>query len=307
MSKINETHSRSSFGLALRRTFTTEDSFKLMLSINKAFYSGVGVINDDLRDYNMGIDLPSLGGYLEAPLLIIAAQQGNNAALSDILEMGADIKVRDYVGRTALLEAAVHEHWEILKILVAANAEIDLRNTDGEKALHIASKKNGLGAIISLISAGASINERDKHMRTALHVAVSIGHPDVRECLLQADADINLRNNDSETPLHLSTSERRLDEMRILLAACPDLEWKNYMGETAFQKAAKRKNTGAIDLLKAAGAKESVASRMTLLQSYKAAKEQVSPKMLVAERPHISWIDTYELLDEDEPLLSFPR
>ncbi|KAJ6021096.1 hypothetical protein N7540_006600 [Penicillium herquei] len=278
MCAISKNNSRFALGLALRHMLSTGDGFKLMLSINKAFYSGIGVINDDLTTYKMHSELPELSIDREAPLLIIAAQYGHNAGLREILQMGADVDVRDHLERTALLEAAMCGHWDTLDILVAANAELNLTNAKGETALHIASKQGRLNVISSLVSAGASIDIRDSHLETALHVAVSMGHQEVIKYLVMAGADINLRNKHGETPLHLSTSEWRLNEMAILLAASPYLELKNSKGETALQKAAKRKDTDAIALLIAAGATDDLGDDVHEREFYKSAIGPGAPK-----------------------------
>jgi ankyrin repeat protein len=92
--------------------------------------------------------------------------------------------MQDKHGRTALHEAVVQGHKDVVEILLQQNANVDMQDRNG---------------------------------RTALHEAVVQGHKDVAEILLQRNADINLRDSDETTALQLAVL--RDDEMALLLIA----------------------------------------------------------------------------------------
>lgn len=117
------------------------------------------------------------------PLLIplpqhLAARHGHTAAVTALLEAGADAYAADERGRTALLDAAVVGAASCMEALITqGGADPDYQNElgDGEHALLLAAQGGHLAAVKQLVQLGAKVNRTDTLGRSALWLAASRG------------------------------------------------------------------------------------------------------------------------------------
>jgi uncharacterized protein len=72
------------------------------------------------------------------PVLVLAAQRDDPAAVDTLLQTGADADATDATGRTALMHAVERGHERVVRILLAHGADTDLRAPDGTTALLLA-------------------------------------------------------------------------------------------------------------------------------------------------------------------------
>ena len=93
--------------------------------------------------------------------LMIAAAEGHNGFVEELLDKGANVNGTDNEGRTALMLAALKGHIDIVKALLRgsafmdARANVNMRARDGATALSLAKKKEH-GEIVALLEeAGA--------------------------------------------------------------------------------------------------------------------------------------------------------
>ncbi|KAK7425121.1 general transcription repressor [Neonectria punicea] len=82
--------------------------------------------------------------------LLLAAKNGHLELCSRLLEGGANVQVRDDVGRTSLLYAAEHGHEAIVRLLIQNGADVTAKDLKARTPLSQASK-NGQEAIIKLL------------------------------------------------------------------------------------------------------------------------------------------------------------
>lgn len=78
---------------------------------------------------------------LDEPL-IRAALRGEASGVETILNKGADINVRDSLGRTALMWAVWRDDSEIVRVLVQRGADVNAKDSNGSTALMLASARD---------------------------------------------------------------------------------------------------------------------------------------------------------------------
>ena len=74
--------------------------------------------------------------------LLGAAEKGEVSGVSNFLEKGADINVKDDFDRTALMMAAYGGHTEVVKILIEKGADLSAKGKFGATALSFATDGN---------------------------------------------------------------------------------------------------------------------------------------------------------------------
>lgn len=90
--------------------------------------------------------------------------------------MGANLKICDNNGETALTFASFYGDKEIVQLLLENGANIDEKNNFGSTALMLAVLWGQKEMLELLIKLGANINEKDKYGKTPLEVARENGH-----------------------------------------------------------------------------------------------------------------------------------
>lgn len=181
---------------------------------------------------------------------------------------------RRFDGSTALHLAAANGHEEVLKQLLIANARIDTRDNNGATALHQAAIQGHENALRVLVSQGADVNARDDNGRTPLVWAI-IGeyqdaakaqvssstkkasaskesnstlqrYKDAFKVLLDANADMNAQDKCGRTVLFWA-AYRRPEFVQLLLDAGADMEGRDNLGRTALHCAS---SEGTPDVIK---------------------------------------------------------
>lgn len=84
-----------------------------------------------------------------------------------LISEGADINGRKYA-KTALMEASINGHLDIVKILLNSGADINLEDWDGRTALMFPALNGHKDIVIELINKGADLNKKDNDGETAL-------------------------------------------------------------------------------------------------------------------------------------------
>lgn len=179
--------------------------------------------------------------------------------LSDIanllIEMGADVDIKDAKGRSALSIAAENDRSSIIAVLLNWGASIELRDNNRRTPLSLAAMNCNLSALISLLDGGADKESKDCHGRTPLSLAVMNPHsyPTV-EALLNKQADMESKDNDGLTPLYLAVKTDSYGAVELLLQHGADTECRDRDGRTPLSIAAMRFYPALYELLLNSGA-----------------------------------------------------
>jgi len=157
---------------------------------------------------NHGADLEAASALQGARALHLAAEFGDTAMVTLLLDGGAEIDSRDDENRTPLYRAAVGGHAETVGVLLDRGAMIDAReNTKGQTALMQAALRGESDMVRLLVMRGADIHGADASGRTSFRLAASaesfanVGDGSLITYLAAQGADIDARESDGSTPL----------------------------------------------------------------------------------------------------------
>ena len=128
--------------------------------------------------------------------LIAAAEAGDIAVVTHLLQAGVDVNATDGTDRTAVMAATHANQVEIVRMLIEAGADINIRDNRLDNPFLYASAE-GLFEIVKLcIDANADTRLTNRFGGTALIPAAERGHIEiVRELLTHTDVDVNHVNN----------------------------------------------------------------------------------------------------------------
>ena len=168
-----------------------------------------------------------------------------------LLEAGAVTNTGDKtIGNSALHEACMESHLEIVHMLLAHRANTTEINGGGSTALHCAARAGQTEAVQMLLEARVDTNIRNTiRGDTALHDACNGGHVEVARMLLATGAVTNARNHRGSTALHEAARVGWSDAVHVLLEAGVDQTLKDHRGKTALQVASAESHAGIIQLL----------------------------------------------------------
>jgi TonB family protein len=205
----------------------------------------------------LGSQAPSNADLLGAALAT-AAEQGNLAAIRDLLESGTSPDGRSIQGLTALMLAAANNHVEAVQLLLAKGAEIDAGCDEGRSALYMASRNGHSEVVEVLVDGGASVGAQTEDGLTALMWASAYettpGHLETMRVLIGAGARVNATTANGATPLMLASARGRAGAVRLLLESGADTDVRANDKATALLLAAKEGHEEVVALLLESGA-----------------------------------------------------
>ena len=138
-----------------------------------------------------------------------AVYRGDVAEAKRLLRAGANLKLANNYGVTAMTLAAEVADTEILKVLLEAGADADSPNPEGQTALHAVARTGNIDAAQALLKAGATIDAKEKWGgQTPLMWASARRHPAMMELLISKGADINARSTDRNYQRHVQAEGR---------------------------------------------------------------------------------------------------
>ncbi len=105
--------------------------------------------------------------------LMKASREGNEAVVSELLEAGADISIKNVDGNQALWLACFGENQNVLNMLIDAGIDIDTQNVNGVTPLMYVSSSGKEKMVEMLLKAGADVSIQNPDDFTALDLAVT--------------------------------------------------------------------------------------------------------------------------------------
>ena len=183
----------------------------------------------------------------------------------DALRRGAYINVRDTEGRRPLYWAANHGDDAMVSLLIENGADVDVTKNGGVTPLHAAAKRNAPVVVKLLIDGEANVNLKDSTGKTPLHwsalrrTGLLSGADEVAAARLLIDggAVVNATDNDGGTPLHTAAGSyvpgyvlvNPLALVSLLLANGAEATVTNNDGETALDIARRLGNSDMVAIL----------------------------------------------------------
>jgi ankyrin repeat protein len=175
----------------------------------------------------------SRGGEPPVPPLIKAAEKGDVVAVRTLLSRGADVQVRDALGRTALMFAARNGDTATVQALLMNGADANTRDGAGWTALMFATGSGDIATVQVLLAHKAHVNAKTDSGWTALMHATVRGNTAIVQTLLANGAEANAKDKDDQTALLLAVQGGHTAIVQALLASGADAQVQNKDGKTA--------------------------------------------------------------------------
>jgi ankyrin repeat protein len=184
--------------------------------------------------------------------LMLACEEGNEEIIDELLKNGADVNAVDDVNyRTALIKAVIYNHFQVVKKLVEAGADLEKRDYLGFTAFLHAVWWERMEIIKFLVEKGANIHAQDCMNQTALRSACIKKNFKIADYLIKKGLDVNAQDIHGETALMdvCYWGDYYIDVVKFLLENGADITIKNKAGKDALTIAKERGHSKIIKLL----------------------------------------------------------
>ena len=205
--------------------------------------------------------IQQLGGNITR--LLDAARNGDSGMVKQLLNKGLTPLLADIEGRSALFEAALFGHVNVMECLLATKAKDQVSRRDplsGRVPLHAAAAVGSIEALERILAYSPDINDCGPSYETPLSMATEGGHQEAVRVLLRRGAQVfplHPQLSRKQTPVH-SAAEQGYEEILELLLQAPDgdkcLEQKNGWEETPILLTINERCVGCFEILKRHGA-----------------------------------------------------
>ena len=217
--------------------------------------------------------------YSQTPLMY-ACRKGHTETVRQLLELGASLRKVSARGRTAMFEAILGQHDEVVELLTelvppdldinAVNPkqfrrtalmlaallgyvgivgrlldypgiEIDLQDVNGMTALYLAAKYDHVQIVELLLRFGARVDIGDYRVgRTALRVAAERDHEEIVRLLQKSGARIDLKDSSGGTAMLHAVRQGAEKALNEMIEAGGNLEEVNADGQSLLHSASEK-------------------------------------------------------------------
>jgi ankyrin repeat protein len=177
-----------------------------------------------------------------------------------LLESGADVNIKDWIGDTALMSAIWANDIELIKTLLNKGADVNAMSKSNDTALMYAvlSKKDSKEIVTLLLDNGANINDKmGFEMFTPLIYATRQPNIEILKLLLERGADVNItspKNNISA--LRSATQANQPQMIKMLLDNGANINERDSRGFTALKFASTYGRVDCAKILRQYGGSE---------------------------------------------------
>ncbi len=182
-------------------------------------------------------------------LLMFSSCFGRLEIVRYLIEIGADVNVRNSHNDTPLILAAGNGHYFVIKELVEKKAKLNLLNNAGRNAF-IAGVISGNFEIAKFI-----LNKMENYENAELIKAILNDNVSTVKKLITNEKSGTIKDISGWTPLMFASITGNPDILRHILKYKSGIDEKNKNGETALMLASKMGNTEAVKLILIHGAK----------------------------------------------------
>jgi len=153
----------------------------------------------------------------ERSILWHSAAKGLGKTTALLIDSGKiDIDQRDVKGYSALTQAVINGHFNIVRMLIVAGADVGTLTNEKNSILMLAVLSKNQGIVEFLLTRNIDVNARDGVGDTALMLAASTAQNRIIEMLIDAGADLRLRNNEELNAFQIATHSGHQDTAKIL-------------------------------------------------------------------------------------------
>jgi ankyrin repeat protein len=129
------------------------------------------------------------------PYFYAAARTGDNDVITEFLNAGLPVDIKNEKGYTALMIATYNGQQVIVDKLIKSGANVCAQDNKGNTALMAAVFRGEFSIAKTLMSENCDENQQNKAGQTAVMYATLFGREDLRALLIERGADINLQDN----------------------------------------------------------------------------------------------------------------
>jgi len=184
--------------------------------ISAACLGGNAEIITDLVE--RGADLKVRHGELDSPCIHLAAQSGNTSAVDLILDYGAKVDDRNGLNQTALMVVCTAGMRDMAEYLLSLGADISVKDNNDRGPLHSAVNGGSLPTVRLLVEKGADLNALDKSAgMSPIYASALMGHEDVFVYLLKAGAELQKETRNGINIIHAASITQSQKIVEILL------------------------------------------------------------------------------------------
>jgi len=142
-----------------------------------------------------------------------------------LIDAGADVNALDDGNWSPLIQATYDMEGNAVpmgKLLLAAGADPKVVNNEGNTALNVAASRGHAELIPLLLKAGADGSVLGGDGESPLYTAVDDDNVEVAKALLAGGVDPNIGDDDGKTPLIHAAMRGKVAMVELLVAACAD-------------------------------------------------------------------------------------
>jgi len=129
------------------------------------------------------------------PYFYAAARTGDNEVITEFLNAGLPIDIKNPKGYTALMIATYNGKKSTVNTLISQGANVCAQDNRGNTALMAAVFRGELSIAKTLMLEDCDENQQNKAGQTAVMYASLFGREALRTLLIERGADINLQDN----------------------------------------------------------------------------------------------------------------
>ncbi|XP_011305396.1 L-asparaginase isoform X2 [Fopius arisanus] len=136
--------------------------------------------------------------------LHVACSLGDLDIVRKLLEMGANVHIKDLLNRTPLTEAIEHYYYEVIELLIQCGAHLHEDAVQLGEKLCSAGANGNIKRLRALKCAGADLNQPNASGITVLEQAVIYDKPKVLQFLLDHHVNADIKNKRGLSPREIA-------------------------------------------------------------------------------------------------------
>lgn len=177
--------------------------------------------------------------WADGEALRVAASVGHLGLVDLLLNENCPVDEASKWGSTALHEAAIAGHDEVVMTLLQRKASVCAEGYNGWNALLYGTRRLQPSTLKEMLKLGAQVNHSLSSGTTALHLACARGRLESARVLLDHGADLDAEDESCWTSLHTAVWAHHTDVVEALLEHQPNLAVMTHSSHTALDLAFK--------------------------------------------------------------------